>query len=368
MKQDFSILDSLIESSAIIDNSGIILFVNRAWCLFSNENNGDGTKTDIGVNYLSVCDNVVGEESEITKNASTGIRNVITGVQKIFELEYPCHSPVEKRWFILRASRLSTNDKLILVMHINITKRKLAEIDLELNNEKMKVINDRLHSSIYKIVHDIQSPLNSIIGIIDLSKKDNDIQSIKKSMDLMNKSSINLKSFINETLNYISSTATYDFLDFNIFLQSQLELIDPLLQANSIEIKRDLGAKNKFYTNSVEFRSIFTNLLYNAIKYCDPEKNKKYINILLRIEEDRIILKIKDNGIGIKKEHLSQLFESNFQVNKAKSEGIGLGLYMVKKSVEALEGTITVTSDFKNETEFTVEIPNKKLIPDNFNK
>lgn len=359
MNQDFSILNSINESAAIINSDGVILFVNTSWNLFSSENGGSES-TSIGANYLKVCNKVGGSDIGIAENVSAGISAIICKQKNMFEIEYPCHSPSQQRWFILRASRLSTNDELILVMHINITKRKLAEIELENKNEKMQIINDRLHSSLYKIAHDIQGPLNSLIGLIDISKKTNDIASIKMSMDIMNKSSINLKSFVQETLKYISFNPINERLNFDDFLQQQLKSVETLLAANSIEIQLDLGLNKEFYTNTTEFRSIFTNLLYNSIKYYDPEKNKRFINIFFRVEESKVLLKIKDNGIGITKKDLSKLFEQNFQVNPISSEGTGLGLYMVKKSVDLLNGKINVFSDLKNETEFTVELPNKK--------
>ncbi len=350
----------MTESAAVINSEGLIIFVNRAWKLFSKKNEGNETETNVGVNYLSVCGRVVGNDSGLTSNASLGIREVIAREREMFELEYPCHSPTEKRWFILRASRHLTNDKLTLVMHINITKRKLGEMEVERNNETIQIINKRLNSSIYKIAHDIQGTLNSIMGLINISKEESDIGSIKMYLDLINKSSINLNSFIKETLHYSSSGSTNNYLDFDILLQKELESLEPLLKVNSIEVKPDVGENEKFYTNHIEFRSVITNLLTNAIKYCDPEKSKKIIEVFFRTEENKAILKIKDNGIGIKKENIPRLFELNFQVDKDSSGGVGLGLYMVKQSVDLLKGTISVSSNLKIETEFTVEIPNNK--------
>jgi len=359
MNEDFYILDSIKESAAVIDSDGFIIFVNKAWKLFSKDNDGNPTKTNVGINYLSICDRGIGDEADLMMNASSGIRKVIAGKKETFELEYPCHSPFKKKWFTLRASKLLTDNKLTLVLHIDITKRKLVEIEVEKNNEKIQIINERLNSAIYKIVHDIQSPLNSIIGIVNLSKKESDIGLIKTYMDLINKSSINLNSFINETLHYISSSSVYDYLDFNVLLQEQLETIEPLLKENSIEIRLDLGENNTFHTNPFEFRSVFANILTNALKYSDPKKAKKYIDIFFRVYEDKAILKIKDNGIGIREQDIPRLFEHNFQINKNSSSGVGLGLFMVKKSIILLEGSISVNSTFKIETEFTVEVPNK---------
>lgn len=360
MEENLSILDSITESAAVIDSQGSILFVNRAWKLFSQANNGNEEETNIGVNYLSVCDGVVGNECSLTTEASSGIRQVIARERDMFELEYPCHSPSEHRWFILRASKHLTDSNLTLIIHVDITNRKLSEIEAIRNKDTIQIINKRLHSSVYKIVHDIQGPLSSIIGLINISKQESDIDSLKVHLNLINRSSTNLNSFITETLQYITTSAAYAYVDFEKLLHKEIESLEPLLTAQSIKVKIDLEENTVFYTNPVEFRSVFANILTNAIKYCDQEESEKIINIFFRVKKNKVVLKIKDNGIGIAKEDILKLFEPNFQVNKEASAGVGLGLFMVKQSVDLLEGTISVTSDLNIETEFTVEIPNNK--------
>ena len=176
---------------------------------------------------------------------------------------------------------------------------------------------------------------------------------------MINSSSINLKSFIHETLQYISSNPVNEYLNFDLLVQKELQSLQPLLDENSIEIKLDVEEKIKFHTNIFEFHSVFSNILSNSIKYCDQNKSKKHIHIFFKTEKNKAVLIIKDNGIGIKKDDLAKLFELNFQVKKNTKSGVGLGLFMVKKSVLILEGTISVSSVYEKETQFTVEIPNK---------
>ena len=103
--------------------------------------------------------------------------------------------------------------------------------------------------------------------------------------------------------------------------------------------------------------SILSNLISNSIKYSDNKKTEKFIKITFLSEKGKAVLKVEDNGIGIRKKEFSKVFERKFQVDEKSSEGGGIGLYMVQKSVLLLGGTINFKSNFGIGTEFIVELP-----------
>lgn len=359
MSNDFEILDSITESMAVINVSGEILFTNKAWGNFSEENKGEDSCTGINNNYLTVCDTVIGDESKMAKEAKTGIQRVIDKELEKFELEYPCHSPTKHRWFILRASHVSTNPELTLLAHINITNRKIAELEIEKNYRKSLIINERLNTTLYKIVHDIQNPLSGIIGLIDLSKSENDIKTLNEYLELIEEGSSNLSAFVTETLKHISTSEELQSVDVDSMVRKYLETIEQLRKSNSIAIKLDIQQQGEFHTNVIEFRSIVSNLISNSIKYCDQSKSEKFIILTFSSDSNKAILKIEDNGVGIRKEDIPKLMQRNYQVNKKSSTGEGLGLFMVEKSVTILGGSIEINSDYGIGSEFIVEIPNR---------
>jgi len=125
--------NSLSANIAILDETGTIIAVNRNWRTFVENNSAlhhvNGCE---GVNYLEVCDRAIGTESAEAKAVAAGIRAVMRGDQKEFELEYPCHSLTEKRWFIVRVTRLSGDGlACVVVSHENISARKQTEILLK---------------------------------------------------------------------------------------------------------------------------------------------------------------------------------------------------------------------------------------------
>jgi hypothetical protein len=119
-------LDELPEHAAIVETSGIIVAVNKAWNRFAKDNGAEMGKVSEGANYLGVCDGATGEQSEYARSFAAGLRSVLSGTEERFAMEYPCHSPTERRWFVGSVGRLADGDApLALVAHENVTSRRV---------------------------------------------------------------------------------------------------------------------------------------------------------------------------------------------------------------------------------------------------
>lgn len=124
---DAAVLNSLQEQIAVIDRDGVIVGVNRAWRSFA-ENNGLCTQGCWdGVNYLQVLAGAAAGGDELAEAAHDGMMAVVRGEQDAFYCEYPCHSPDEQRWFLMRFTPLDGSAERFVVSHHNITLRKQAE-------------------------------------------------------------------------------------------------------------------------------------------------------------------------------------------------------------------------------------------------
>jgi PAS domain S-box-containing protein len=134
-----SALDALLAHVAILDETGTIITVNRAWRRFAETNSTNPGGLAEGANYLAVCDTAAEPDSEGAAEFAAGIRAVLQDAQDEFVLEYPCHSPTEKRWFIGRVTRFAADGGTCLVVaHENITERRLVEATLRESEERWK--------------------------------------------------------------------------------------------------------------------------------------------------------------------------------------------------------------------------------------
>lgn len=122
------ILDQIEEHLVVIDRAGTIVYINNAWTVFGQAN---GIRKDfnwIGTNYLHSCQTDHEIDGDIARDAANGIRSVIAHTTDQFQLDYPCHSPYQKRWFLMKVTPLNTgNNDLFLIRHVNTTEKTVAQ-------------------------------------------------------------------------------------------------------------------------------------------------------------------------------------------------------------------------------------------------
>ncbi len=135
-----STIDALSKHLCVLDETGTIITVNKAWRDFSAANGGPADqRLAEGANYLDACDNATGDSRIQGREFAAGIRAVLQGELPIFTLEYPCHSPAEQRWFFGKVSPFhGSGPRRVVVTHEDITQRKLAEISLRNTQEKLQ--------------------------------------------------------------------------------------------------------------------------------------------------------------------------------------------------------------------------------------
>ncbi|MCK9379569.1 MAG: EAL domain-containing protein [Sulfuritalea sp.] len=140
-----AILNALPAHIAVLDTQGIIISVNEAWRKFAGANAlrpGYG----IGLDYLAVCDCASGDGASEAQQAARGIRSVLAGAVRSFSLEYSCHSPTEKRWFLMTVTPLAgDHPNGVVVMHLDITERKRSEEVLRRFVAAMDAIADGIY-------------------------------------------------------------------------------------------------------------------------------------------------------------------------------------------------------------------------------
>ena len=172
-------LDSLSAHIVILDQYGVIKFTNKAWRNFAKQNGADRKKCCEGINYLELAENVEEKNSKEAPIAARGIKQVMNGKKELFTLEYPCHSPDEKRWFKMRVTPFIGSDPYtVIIAHENITERKLKEEEMEycsFHDLLTGLYNRRyFEQEIERLNQSRRLPISIIIGDLDGLKYIND--------------------------------------------------------------------------------------------------------------------------------------------------------------------------------------------------
>jgi len=122
------VLDTTPDQVVVINSKGDIVYINRSWQNFGEQNDCACCDMWEQQNYLAECEKAAKKGDSFGLKAFNGIKSVISGANDDFYLEYPCHSEDEKRWFMMRVVSFSHTDKAYYaISHQNITERKLAE-------------------------------------------------------------------------------------------------------------------------------------------------------------------------------------------------------------------------------------------------
>ncbi|MDE7342623.1 MAG: HAMP domain-containing histidine kinase, partial [Muribaculaceae bacterium] len=119
--------------------------------------------------------------------------------------------------------------------------------------------------------------------------------------------------------------------------------------------------------DEMHFTNVIFNLLDNALKYMKPDTAPELKVSTRNVAHNQLEIRIRDNGIGLRKEDLKRIFEKFYRVptgNRHDVKGFGLGLAYVKKMVSIFGGTITVESDFGKWSEFIIKLPLADPDPD----
>jgi len=121
-----NVQDSLSAHIAILDKNGTIIQVNAAWRDYAKQNSLKSPDNAVGTNYLSICD-ASAPTSRVSRDVATAIRSILAGELSEAHIEYPCHSPLEKHWFVAHITPVSSEHHLVAVAHEDVTRLKNAE-------------------------------------------------------------------------------------------------------------------------------------------------------------------------------------------------------------------------------------------------
>lgn len=273
----------------------------------------------------------------------------------------------ETKTFKMQCVPIVGNDDVvhqILIVKTNITEAKKAEQEIYKTLLKEKKLNDLKASFVSMASHEFRTPLTSIqssASLIEMYKTDADHPKRQKHTEKIKNNIAHVTSLLNDFLSLervdsgVLKNKPVRFV-ISSFVEEVLEEIEPNLKINQHIIYKHNTEESEVYIDPLLLKNVVFNLLSNAIKYSDKD-----VFLDTSIQNERLWLTIKDQGIGISKEDQKNLFNRFFRASNAgQVQGTGLGLNIVKRYVGLMNGEISFQSELNVGSVFQIKIDGRQ--------
>lgn len=334
--------------------------------------------------YLEGMERVLRENSEIIRQSEARTKEAIAKLRSIIWEKDSVHQVVQGRLVQMEEKQVKAEKEykertiiyaiiitaliiislLVYVFAIRLRKQKhwLTEVNRRLKamqqdlTESLKEIsrkkaqiedhNHQLELFVYKASHDIKGPLRSIIGLTQIGIQDVQDKTAQEYFGHINKSTQRLDNLLTDLLRLTKANqAEVEKQPLNLpeMVEDVIGSFKNVSYFDRIQFNVDIKENISFESDEKMIYSVIQNFVENGIKYCDPRKEKPWLNITIKQETDKTTFIFEDNGLGISAEHLPKIFDMFYKINPS-SEGTGLGLHIVKVTIEKLGGTVKVNS------------------------
>ncbi|MTI20157.1 response regulator [Fulvivirga sp. RKSG066] len=229
--------------------------------------------------------------------------------------------------------------------------------DKKISEESLKNLNKELETLIYRLSHEIKGPMSSLLGLINVGRMEFQDHKINEYLDKQ-ESSVNL---LNNTLKALMNlselkreTVRSEEIQVKSIVDSILRKMKYVPGYEDVQIIVDIDPSHKVISDTKQVQTILQNLIDNAIKFRKGRKPSLYIETIRH--SSCLYLSVADNGEGIPADQQDKIYDMFYRAN-VNSKGPGLGLYMVKSSVEKIQGSVSMKSVEGKGCRFDIIIP-----------
>ncbi|MGE5419904.1 MAG: ATP-binding protein [Chloroflexota bacterium] len=277
--------------------------------------------------------------------------------------------PVEYWSYPLKYDEVVTG---AVISFFDITEKKKVIAERQQNEANLKVLNQQLvkinstKDRLFSIIaHDLRNPVTNMLGFTDMlieNLTEYDIEKLKYYLNMLRSSTKNTLELLDNLLLWSKSQVEkFEFkpepIKLNLFLKRVIDEMSPNADLKNISFKYLTTEENECYTDPDILKIILRNLLQNALKFTNEGGRIEISDILIN---GNIQVSIKDNGVGMSKSMLDNLFNKDFNnsvAGTAREKGSGLGLGLCKEFVDILGGEIRAESELGNGSTFIFTIP-----------
>ncbi|KOY85571.1 hypothetical protein AD998_04860 [bacterium 336/3] len=222
--------------------------------------------------------------------------------------------------------------------------------------EALQIAKDELDLFMYRVSHDFRGPLATLVGLANIGRNDTLDNTALTFFDKTESTAKKMSKMLDKLLmvNLISHKELQKSkINFDILVHNIIDKLNPTASNLQVEVSFSDGT----FISDIEIVEIaLINLLENAFQFQKMASKAHQVKVILEKQDDFVKIAVEDNGVGIPKEYQQRMFEMFFRASE-NSQGNGLGLYIVKKAVDKLNGEIVVESEVDNFSRFVIMLP-----------
>lgn len=273
-----------------------------------------------------------------------------------------------KIWFYEDAHAVYDSDGKIAFFEgfvADITERKKAEAELQQRNEDLQKVNEELDRFLYSVSHDLRAPISSVVGLLDIIQNTHAEEERDRYFHLARKSLRRLDDYVKDIVD-LAKNAKMDVVMEPVNLYKIIsDVCDELnFSEDGQKVEKNIRVEQTnglVFSDPKRLKIILQNLISNAVRYHNPYTEKPQVNTRAYTDGAELVLEVTDNGLGISSDHLPHIFELFYRAHQVKL-GSGMGLFIVKETVEKLGGNIAVESTVNKGSTFRIRLPQACLL------
>lgn len=264
-----------------------------------------------------------------------------------------------EKYFLQKEQVINQDAYNIIKSYEVLSKIESLEREAIAQREKSEIIerkNAELDSFFYRVSHDLKGPISSLLGLSNLVKMDVKDETSIQLFNMYHAQAVRMNDIVMGLINLTEIKNTEKLktkIDFDKLVDECVSSCQYLPLFSLVTVHKHIRV-NHYSSEWAIINTILQNLIENSIKYARHDASA-FVSVTIQQEEKNLLIQVEDNGQGIPEEHQANIFNMFYRAND-RVHGSGLGMYIVKRAVERLNGTIEFTSSMQTGSLFNVRL------------